>query len=56
MPSVLITVELEVEVFYQDSEQYGLDIGGAICETTAPNEVQAWACEQAKKRLAEKGV
>lgn len=56
MPSVMITVELAVEVFYQDSEQFGLDIGEAICETNAPNEVQAWACEQAQKRLAEKGL
>ena len=44
--STMVTVEIEVEVFYTYSED-GLEVVNAICQYDVPREVSAWAEQQA---------
>ena len=44
--STMVTVEIEVEVFYTHTED-GLEVLNAICQYDVPREVSAWAEQQA---------
>lgn len=44
--SVMVTVEIEVEVFYTHTED-GIEAVNAICQYDVPREVSAWAEQQA---------
>ena len=44
--STMVTVELEVEVFYTHTED-GIEAMNAICQYDVPREVSAWAEQQA---------
>ena len=44
--STMITVEIEVEVFYTHTED-GIEAMNAICQYDLPREVSAWAEQQA---------
>lgn len=44
--STMITVEIEVEVFYEPTED-GMEARNAICDSQVPREVSAWAEQQA---------
>ena len=53
--STMVTVEIEVEVFYTYSED-GLEVVNAICQYDAPREVSAWAEQQAMTQLEKRPV
>ena len=42
----MVTVEIEVEVFYEPTED-GIEARNAICDSQVPREVSAWAEQQA---------
>ena len=44
--STMVTVEIEVEVFYTHTED-GIEAMNAICQYDLPREVSAWAEQQA---------
>ena len=44
--STIVTVEIEVEVFYEPTED-GMEARNAICDSQVPREVSAWAETQA---------
>ena len=44
--STMVTVEIEVEVFYEPIEE-GIEARNAICDSQVPREVSAWAEQQA---------
>ena len=44
--STMVTVEIEVEVFYTHTED-GIEAVNAICQYDVPREVSAWAEQQA---------
>ena len=44
--STMVTVEIEVEVFYEPTED-GMEARNAICDSQVPREVSAWAETQA---------
>ena len=44
--STMVTVEIEVEVFYEPTED-GIEARNAICDSQVPREVSAWAEQQA---------
>ena len=44
--STMVTVEIEVEVFYTHTED-GIEAMNAICQYDVPREVSAWAEQQA---------
>ena len=44
--STMVTVEIEVEVFYEPTED-GMEARNAICDSQVPREVSAWAEQQA---------
>ena len=44
--STMVTVEIEVEVFYTHTED-GIEAMNAICQSDLPREVSAWAENQA---------
>ncbi len=46
MPSVMVNVEIEVEVFYQVNKD-GFEAVNAICQTNVSREVSQWAETQA---------
>lgn len=46
MPSVMVSVEIEVEVFYTITED-GFEATNAICQTNVSREVSQWAENQA---------
>ena len=53
--STMVTVEIEVEVFYTYSED-GLEVVNAICQYDVPREVSAWAEQQAMTQLEKQPV
>jgi hypothetical protein len=53
--STMVTVEIEVEVFYTYSED-GLEVVNAICQYDLPREVSAWAEQQAMTQLEKRPV
>jgi len=53
--STMVTVEIEVEVFYTYSED-GLEVVNAICQYDVPREVSAWAEQQAMTQLERRPV
>lgn len=53
--STMVTVEIEVEVFYTYSED-GLEVVNAICQYDVPREVSAWAEQQAMTQLEKRPV
>ena len=44
--STMVVVEIEVEVFYEPTED-GMEARNAICDSQVPREVSAWAEQQA---------
>ena len=44
--STMVTVEIEVEVFYEPTDD-GMEARNAICQYDVPREVSAWAEQQA---------
>lgn len=44
--STMVTVEIEVEVFYTHTED-GIEAMNAICQSDLPREVSVWAENQA---------
>ena len=44
--STMVTVEIEVEVFYTHTED-GIEAMNALCQYELPREVSAWAEQQA---------
>lgn len=56
MESVMIYVEVEVEVLYEDSEEFGFHTLAAYTQTKAPKAVAEWAEQEAMKRVQLKGV
>lgn len=55
MPSVMVTVEVEVEVFYQVTED-GFEATSAICQYDLPREVTQWAETQAMDQFDKRPV
>ena len=53
--STMVTVEIEVEVFYTHTED-GLEVVNAICQYDAPREVSAWAENQAMDQFEKRPV
>ena len=53
--STIITVEIEVEVFYEPTED-GIEARNAICDSQVPREVSAWAEQQAMTQLEKRPV
>ena len=53
--STMVTVEIEVEVFYTYSED-GVEVLNAICQYDLPREVSAWAEQQAMTQLEKRPV
>jgi hypothetical protein len=51
----MVTVEIEVEVFYTYTED-GLEVVSAICQYDLPREVSAWAEQQAMTQLEKRPV
>jgi hypothetical protein len=51
----MVTVEIEVEVFYTHSED-GVEVLNAICQYDVPREVSAWAEQQAMTQLEKRPV
>ena len=53
--STIVTVEIEVEVFYEPTED-GIEARNAICDSQVPREVSAWAEQQAMTQLEKRPV
>jgi len=53
--STMVTVEIEVEVFYTHPED-GLEVVSAICQYDLPREVSQWAEQQAMTQLEKRPV
>ena len=53
--STMVTVEIEVEVFYEPTED-GIEARNAICDSQVPREVSAWAEQQAMTQLEKRPV
>ena len=53
--STMVTVEIEVEVFYTHTED-GLEVVSAICQHDLPREVSAWAENQAMDQFEKRPV
>lgn len=53
--STMVTVEIEVEVFYTYTED-GLEVVSAICQYDLPREVSLWAEKQAMDQLEKRPV
>ncbi len=53
--STMVTVEIEVEVFYEPTED-GIEARNAICQYDLPREVSAWAEEQALTQFEKRPV
>ena len=55
MPSVMVSVEVEVEVFYTVTED-GFEATNAICQYDLPREVSQWAENQAMDQFEKRPV
>ena len=53
--STMVTVEIEVEVFYTYTED-GLEVVSAICQYDLPREVSQWAEKQAMDQFEKRPV
>lgn len=53
--STMVTVEIEVEVFYTHTED-GLEVVSAICQYDVPREVSQWAENQAMDQFEKRPV
>lgn len=53
--STMVTVEIEVEVFYTHTED-GVEATNAICQYDVPREVSQWAENQAMDQFEKRPV